>query len=308
MKKRGWRVTLFFKLLVSTVIVSSLSAIIFYKVLNSRSETIKTSAIGNKQQKVISAIDAEKDNQVPNITEEDKQHVEDISKEKEGSNVIGVHNMLINHTNLHKDRKVAYLTFDDGPSTTVTPKILDILKQNNIKATFFVLGELIDKSEGSKKMLKRIVEEGNSIGNHTYTHKFNVLYPRGVVDTDAFMQEIDRTNNSINSILGEKYIPKAIRYPGGHMSWKGEDEVDNQLLSKGFYYIDWNCIIGDAESKKKTKDGLFKKFKDTQNLVKKDNDLVILMHDSYGKEETANVLPEIIDDLRREGYQFDTIK
>ncbi|WP_242977301.1 polysaccharide deacetylase family protein, partial [Clostridium fallax] len=77
-------------------------------------------------------------------------------------------------------KKIAFLTFDDGPSTTVTPKILDILKENEIKGTFFIVGNSLDRDE-SKELLKRTIKEGHAIANHTVTHNYKKLYPGRVV-------------------------------------------------------------------------------------------------------------------------------
>ena len=81
-------------------------------------------------------------------------------------------------------KKVVYLTFDDGPSTTNTPQILDVLDNYNVKATFFVLGSSIDKSEQAKEILKEEVERGHAIGNHTYSHDYSYLYPNRTMNVD----------------------------------------------------------------------------------------------------------------------------
>lgn len=79
-------------------------------------------------------------------------------------------------------KKVVYLTFDDGPSETVTPQILDILKKEDVHATFFLIGKYIDKDQASKDLVKREFDEGNAIGNHTYSHDYNYLYPNGKIN------------------------------------------------------------------------------------------------------------------------------
>ena len=87
-------------------------------------------------------------------------------------------------------KKVVYLTFDDGPSETVTPRILDTLKAENVHATFFLVGKAIDESETNKNLVKREVAEGNAIGNHTYSHNYNYLYPKGNINVDNCMADI----------------------------------------------------------------------------------------------------------------------
>lgn len=202
-------------------------------------------------------------------------------------------------------QKVVYLTFDDGPSETVTPKILDILKKENVKATFFVLGSSIDSSNESKNILKREVAEGHSIGNHTYSHNYSYLYPNRVINVENFMSDIEKANKSIKAVLGEDFVVRAIRFPGGYMSWTDEDGINDILKEKGYYHIDWNSLSKDAEGDYKSSEELLEEVKSSVYGREK---AVILMHDNYGKEETAKALPEIIDYLKEQGYEFRTIK
>lgn len=202
-------------------------------------------------------------------------------------------------------KKVVYLTFDDGPSETVTPKILDILKKENVKATFFVLGSSIDSSKESKNILKREVAEGHSIGNHTYSHNYSYLYPNRVINVENFMSDIEKANKSIKAVLGADFAVRAIRFPGGYMSWKDKDGINDILKKKGYYHIDWNSMSKDAEGENKSSEQLLEEVKSSVHGREK---AVILMHDNYGKEETAKALPEIIDYLKEQGYEFRTIK
>lgn len=206
--------------------------------------------------------------------------------------------------------KIAYLSFDDGPSETVTPIILDILKKEEVQATFFVLGSNIDKSEKSKEILKRIVEEGHAIGNHTYSHKYNLLYPNKKIDVEHFMSEIEQTNESLKKVLGDNFKTRGIRFPGGHMTWKQSDPdgmalLDKKLNAEGYHQVDWNVLPKDAEGAPKKAQQLVAEFKKT---VKGREKAVILMHDTYGKEETAKALPEMIAYLKEHGYTFKIMK
>ncbi|WP_244833735.1 polysaccharide deacetylase family protein [Clostridium sp. BJN0001] len=203
-------------------------------------------------------------------------------------------------------RKVAYLTFDDGPSENITPKILDILDSEDVKATFFILGKSLDSSEKTKAIVKREYEDGHAIGNHTYTHKYKVLYPGRNVDAEAFMNEIEKCNNSLKAVLGDDFKTNIIRFPGGHMSWNNEEEIDKILEDEGYSYIDWNSLNKDAEGKKKkSADELYD---DAVNSIAEKEKVVFLMHDSEGKEETYKALPRIIDYLKQNGYSFMTIQ
>jgi len=202
-------------------------------------------------------------------------------------------------------KKVVYLTFDDGPSVTVTPLILDTLKAENVHATFFVVGKAVDESNTTKNLIRREVEEGNAIGNHTYTHNYKYLYPNRTVNVDNIMVSINKTNKSLKNILGDDFSTRAIRFPGGHMSWKGMKIIDAVIKEKDYHQIDWNALIKDAEGTSKNAEQL------KQELIKTiqgRQKAVVLMHDTYGKGETAKALPEIIKYLKEQGYEFRTMK
>ena len=202
-------------------------------------------------------------------------------------------------------KKVAYLTFDDGPSETVTPMILDVLKEKGVNATFFVLGQAVDSNDNTKAIIKRMAAEGNAIGNHSYTHNYKNLYPNNIVSPTNCMDEIERTNSSLKAILGDKFYTRALRFPGGHMSWRGMDALDAIIAEKDYHQVDWNALNKDAEGKEKNADELVEVFKTTLGTREK---ALILMHDKKGKEETAKALPAIIDYLKEQGYEFKTIK
>lgn len=206
--------------------------------------------------------------------------------------------------------KTAYLTFDDGPSVTVTPRILDTLKQYKINATFFVLGSNIEQDEESKAILKKTFEEGNSIGNHSYTHNLSKLYPHNKVNVDHFMEEVDKTNNVLKQVLGQDFNTRIIRMPGGYMSRTYYNDpnlpaFDAKLKERNMCNIDWNAYDFDSEGKWKNSEQLLKEVKSSVGNKQK---VVILMHDTYGKEETAKALPNIIEYLKGEGYEFKTLK
>lgn len=202
-------------------------------------------------------------------------------------------------------KKVVYLTFDDGPSETVTPKVLEVLKEKGVHATFFVVGQAVDADEKSKELLKKEHEEGHAIGNHSYSHNYKVLYPNRSVNVENFMAEVDKTNKSIRSVLGEDFPIRAVRFPGGHISWKNTQEIDEVFKEKGYASIDWNALSKDAEGPKKNAEQLFE---ETKKSVGSKEKVVLLMHDTYGKEETAKALPSIIDYLKENGYEFKVIQ
>ncbi|ADM72481.1 Peptidoglycan-N-acetylglucosamine deacetylase [Paenibacillus polymyxa E681] len=207
-------------------------------------------------------------------------------------------------------KKVAYLSFDDGPSVTVTPQILDILKKQKVKATFFIVGKEANENEHTRNLIKRIVKEGHAIGNHTYSHNYKYLYPNRRVNTDHVMQEIEENNQVLKKILGPEFSTRMIRFPGGHMTWNRRDPqgmvaLDKILLEKDYHQVDWNVLTKDAEGRSKKAPALINQF---MRSVKGREKAIILMHDTYGKEETAKALPQIIEFLKKQGYEFKVMK
>lgn len=193
----------------------------------------------------------------------------------------------------HKN-KIIYLTFDDGPSYKVTTKVLDILKENDVKATFFLIG---DEIEGREDVVKRIYEEGNSIGLHTCTHVFNRIY----CSEDKFIQEMLLCRNQINNVIGIE--PNIIRFPGGssrHLSNKYLDKLhENKLM-----IYDWNMDNTDGLNPKLPPYYLYKKAitgsKELENVI-------LLLHCTDMNTNTCEALPEIIKYYKLHDYEFKTI-
>lgn len=207
-----------------------------------------------------------------------------------------------------KDKKIVFLTFDDGPSVQ-TEKVLNILEEKGVQGTFFILGENIKKAEGNKDIIKKIIENGNSLGNHTYTHNFKKLYPGGNIDLDAFMKEYKDTENELKEILGDNFKNNLVRFPGGENTriYKKDKNLDGALKTfdqEGISSIDWNALNGDAEGRSYSKEEML-------NYVKKSsadkNHVVILMHDSAPKEKTVETLPEVIEYYKSQEYEFKII-
>lgn len=202
-------------------------------------------------------------------------------------------------TNLPKSKeKIAYLTFDDGPSPNVTPKILDILKEENVKASFFVIGKYVDSYP---EITKRAYEEGHFIANHSYDHDNKILYKN---DT-SFMDEIRKTDLAISNAIGvENYSSHIFRFPTGYMSSNHKSQKRNclKLLSQMDYsYIDWNCLNNDS-MKKYSKEQLLANLKKT---IKGKDALVVLMHDTKFVSDSSTALKESIEYIRSQGYTFD---
>lgn len=195
------------------------------------------------------------------------------------------------------NEKVAYLTFDDGPSKNVTPKILDILKEENVKASFFVLGK---KVEESPEIIKRMYNEGHYIANHGYDHNNSNLYK----NSDSFIEEINKTDTAIANALGiSNYYSHVFRFPNGFMSPinKSQKKEAVKLLSEMNYaYIDWNCLNNDSVKKTSPQQLLVNLKKSAKNK----NTLVVLMHDTNDVNDSSKILKESIQYLKNEGYKF----
>ena len=194
--------------------------------------------------------------------------------------------------------KVAYLTFDDGPSEVVTSLILDVLKEHNIKATFFVVGTYVDKYP---EIVKRAYVEGHYIANHGYTHNYKKIY----TSSDSVLEEYNKTEKAIQNAIGVKeYSSHLFRFPGGYSgsSYKTVKRQAGNLLNKNnISYIDWNVLTGDAQGAN-TKEAIIKNVK---KYSKDKGIIVLLMHDSSSKILTYETLIEVINYLRNEGYTFD---
>ncbi len=194
------------------------------------------------------------------------------------------------------ENKICYLTFDDGPTNTVTPAILDVLKQYQVKATFFMLGSMMEKNPD---MAKRVYEEGHLLANHTYSHDYHALYATG----ESFMAEVKKVEELIRNITGEEPF-KLMRFPGGgHNAGKyGEQKQQYKLLlqENDYYYADWNALNGDAEGNNLMPDQLIARMRETATQ----KNIVVLMHDAAAKRTTAEALPAIIEYLQSQGYEF----
>ena len=202
-------------------------------------------------------------------------------------------------------KKIVFLTFDDGTSKTNTPEILRILKENDVKATFFLTGSNIENGgQVARDLVKQEFNEGHAIGNHSYSHDMKKLYPGRVLDLEAFKEDFKKNEDLLKEILGQNFSTRVIRCPGGYMSWKNMQPLDEYLNENNMVSIDWNALNADAEGRKKDAQGLYEyavKTSEGKEMV------VLLMHDTYGKEETVKALPQIIKYFKDNGYDFKTL-
>lgn len=188
--------------------------------------------------------------------------------------------------------KKVYLTFDDGPSDQ-TGKILDILKANKVKATFFVVGK---KTETAKKMYRRIVLEGHTLGMHSYSHNYDQIYS----SVDAFGKDLKTLQKYLYEMTEIK--PVIYRFPGGSSNScvKNITPYIQFINKQGWLYFDWNALSGDALDFHVSPDQL------NANILKdvrKQRVSIVLMHDLHEAENTVKGLDSLIKTLKKEGYE-----
>lgn len=185
-----------------------------------------------------------------------------------------------------------YLTFDDGPSDRVTPKILDTLKDEGVKATFFIVGKSV---KGRENIVKRAYDEGHSIGVHSYSHDYKSIYssPR------ALLEDIEKCNKIIEEVTGRRSC--IYRFPGGSFGVKSQ--LVSAVTDAGYRYVDWNASVRDAEIVNATPQELVEAAKSSSTDRKT---VVLLCHDTTDKTSTAAALSEIIGFYKAGGYNFYT--
>ena len=264
----------FILLLLILVIINSVKIIKANKVYKQYADQLES--LNYQKEQELAKKEAERLAKIPKLTDEGKKNVEGIYK---------------------SDKKRAFLTFDDGPSS-VTNTILDTLKQQNVKATFFVLGSQVEKMPD---VVKRIYDEGHYIANHGYSHVYENIYssPQAVLD------EYNMCNESVKKAINvPEYNSHLFRFPGGLVGGKYADiknQANELLKQNNIMHIDWNALNGDAETNNLSIEFELARLQET---TQNKNSVVILMHDAPAKKVTAEALSQIIEYLRNQGYEF----
>ena len=282
MKKYVDKKRITFIVIAIVVIIITLSMSIYYlvdttlRVKKSKEFEKQIIEYNQQQQEEAKQKEIEKQAKIPKLTEQGKENIKNI---------------------YHTDKKVAYLTFDDGPSNN-THQILDILKQNNIKATFFVLGSQV---EVFPETTNRIYNEGHYIANHGYSHVYSSIYS----SPESVLEEYTKCNIAVQkAIENPEYDSHLFRFPGGLVGGKYAElkkQAKEILNQNNIVNVDWNALNGDAETQTPTIEFELQKIKETTENKKS---IVILMHDSPSKEVTVQALPQIIQYLKEQGYEF----
>lgn len=200
------------------------------------------------------------------------------------------------------DQKIAYLTFDDGPSKN-TNLLLQTLQQANVKATFFVIGLNCQKYPDA---IKAEQAEGDTVGIHSWTHEYPYIY----ANMNNFKQDFTELRDYLNQQLGA--IPTVCRFPGGTNNTVSKrytkepvmQEAVTWVKSLGIRPVDWDADAGDADIPIPTKDQI------VQHVIREvghKTDPVILMHDFGNRTSTIEAIPEIVQQLKASGYSFGTL-
>ena len=280
-KKRDLKIVITIIILAIVGMAMSIGVIVFNKVNEDNTLLASTNVINTNSE-------VENDTVVTstNIQEEEKAAAE---KQKFVNAIDNIYN--------GEEGKRVFLTFDDGPTKEVTPKVLDILKKYNIKATFFVLGSRVKENPD---IVKRAYQEGHYIANHSYSHKYSSIYK----SANNVLDEYNKTENAIRDAIGDAdYSSNLFRFPGGSYGGpyeKVKKKARKQLKKQGIAYLDWSALTYDAEGAN-TKKKILKNLKDTMNGW---NNVVVLMHDAADKYITYESLEDVIIYLKEKGYAF----
>lgn len=195
---------------------------------------------------------------------------------------------IANGIDLYLNPKTMYLTFDDGPSEEYTDMVLDVLKEKNIKATFFLIGEYVRKYP---ETAKRIADEGHTIGIHCDVHDYQKIYS----SVDSYIEDFEKAYDTVYEITGVE--AQFFRFPGGSVNAYNKavyQDIITQMEARGFVYYDWNASLGDAAKNTASSEELIRNAVDT---ARGRQEVVMLAHDrvdntAYALEELIEALPE----------------
>lgn len=229
-----------------------------------------------------------------NTSEAGSYHVTYTVKDSSGNENSITRQVIVSE---HGKNGTIYLTFDDGPKNGTTNVILDILKEEGVKATFFVT------NSGPDELIKRAYDEGHTIALHTASHSYSIVY----ASADSYFNDLNIVSERVKNITGVE--SKIIRFPGGSSNTVSRkyssgimSYLTSEVLKRGYRYYDWNVSSGDAVSGSPTASMIYDNV--VSNLSKNRVNMV-LMHDI--KTYTRDALRDIIRYGKENGYVFDKI-
>ena len=213
-----------------------------------------------------------------------------------GNKTIKVRNVHVKKKPTYYGNGVIYLTFDDGPSY-LTKEVLDILHEENIKATFFVTN--------ADENTKRAYELGHTIALHSYTHDYSYIY----ANSENYFDDLNKLANKVYSVIG--IYPKIVRFPGGSSNTISRNfssgimsYLTKEVLKRGYVYFDWNIDANDAGSDVNNSTNIYY---NVVNNLSHNKTNIVLMHDSSGHTATVSALRDIIKFGKEHGYSFKAI-
>lgn len=291
--------------IISLILISVQIAFSWNNLL-AKNETINTSQTiaSTSQQEVQNTTKSEKNNTPATIanntnttttTETQSKPTENKTNEnKTQTNKVSENKTAESKTTTSNGKSIAYLTFDDGPSS-ITNSVLDILKKYNVKATFFV----INSGSYNKTTLQREVNEGHTIGLHAYDHNYAIAYK----DDNSYLDGIDKLRAKVKADTG--FDSHYIRFPGGSSNTISKryskgimSRITKTAKQRGYKYYDWNVDDDDA-GRARTADDCY------NNVVRElrpNRSNIVLMHDFGTNKKILEALPRIIEYCQKNGY------
>lgn len=229
-------------------------------------------------------------------TTETKPNENKATENKTQTNKINENKTTESKITTTNEKSIAYLTFDDGPSS-ITHSVLDILKKYNVKATFFV----INSGNYNKATLQREVNEGHTIGLHAYDHNYAIAYK----DDNSYLDGIDKLRAKVKADTG--FDSHYIRFPGGSSNTISKryskgimSRITKTAKQRGYKYYDWNVDDDDA-GRARTADDCY------NNVIKElrpNRSNIVLMHDFGTNKKILEALPRIIEYCQKNGYKM----
>lgn len=246
-------------------------------------------------------IDTNNNLDIPSDTYEEENNLEVVDDSKYIEDAIDYND--IDLPPVVDSSKKVFLTFDDGP-TRLTPKVLEILKEHEVHATFFTIGKMMERYPG---YVLKAYREGHMILPHSYSHDFSIY-----TTFETFYDDFYKAEDVYRYILGFD-PPPYFRFPGGssnHTSFRfgGKQfmpRLTEDIKEKGYYYIDWNVYAGDTTPDYNNSEKML------QNIFRNVNNndfAIILFHDLEKNVKTVEILPEVIERLKDKGYIFRTFR
>ena len=255
---------------------------------------------GKQTTSAVSKNENKKDNDTPASQQESKQYLaikDDTTLPDYAQKYPGREAKAAARENKLRVNVVGSVPVGAGAAVTCTPQILDILKKYHVKATFFVVTSEID---GNEKLIQRIIDEGHTLCIHANEHEYKKIY----ASPEAYLEDFAAAYDKIYALTG--YKVQGFRFPGGSNGqlnhYGNYDAIIKEITRRGFEYYDWNAYDHDAEGGSYSASQMAQ-YAVHEVSISSRNDVILLMHDTYGKENTVKALPSIIEGIQKEGIE-----